>query len=532
MGGKVPNRFLGYAFCVGDLLMELDQDFNIVNADGAVKNTIGAATGSGAGSNFIDLLETKGRGLFKKSIEQLTGANRIGPLMLNVGRSDHMRELYGAFVAKLPNNPGAIFVVLSRPQRLGLNPDGSKKTLTTDQKKQGFFSALEDLFDQDPSLEDKVQVTVLDTGAVPELSSSQQNSIEAYLQSLSYGGNTASRVADDKFALVHERENEEASGASLKAAIAQKTGAEVTTATIDAREANLSQKDNMRALVFSLQQFTEDSEGFDAESIQKNCQTLIGETTERVKAFRKVLDDGAFSLVYQPIVHMKKGTTHHFEALTRFDLPDIMKSQWEMIRFAEDVGLIDDFDKAVVQRAIGKIRELIRQGGSPGIAVNLSGRSLSNPEFVLHLVSTLKGNTDLKKYLSLEITESARIEDLDALAEVVQEIRSVGFKVYLDDFGAGAAGFQYLKSLKVDAVKIDGAYIKDAINSSEDRAFLRSMVGLCKDLGITTVGEWVETKDHADLLAELGVDYGQGYYYGKPTNGLIAARVGKAAAAE
>lgn len=527
MSVKVPNRFLGYAFCVGDLLIETDGDFTIINADGAVKSTLGIDSKAGENVSFLDLLDTKGRGLIKRSVDKLTGSNRVGPLMINVGYAAHEKELFGAFMAKLPSNDNAIYIVLSRPARLGLKEQLEQARPVAEKKKE-FFASLETLFENDPDAEDKVQVTVVEAGSGEDLSKSQQSTIEQYLKSISYGGNTASRVSEDKFAVVHERDNENAQADVLAENIAESAGVEVKTATIDAAEAKLSEKDNMRALVFSLQQFTEDGEGFDINNIGENCNALISNTTERVAAFRKVLEDGAFTLVYQPIVDMKRGTTHHFEALTRFDLPPLMKTQWEMIRFAEDVGLIDDFDRAVINRAMRKIRDLLNEGGAPGIAVNVSGRSLSDPEFILDLLSTLKGNRDLKKYLSIEITESARIHDLKALGEVVEEIRSVGFKVYLDDFGAGAAGFQYLKSMKVDAVKIDGAYIKDALTSREDRAFLRSMVTLCKDLGITTVGEWVETKEHAALLKEIGVDYGQGYYYGKPTNGLMAARVAAA----
>lgn len=192
-------------------------------------------------------------------------------------------------------------------------------------------------------------------------------------------------------------------------------------------------------------------------------------------------------------------------------------------RFAEDIGLIDEFDYAVINRAIAKIRSMLKKGGSPGIAVNVSGRSLSSQGFIFELLALLRNNKDLTQYLSIEITESATIHDLDALSLVLEEVREIGFRVYLDDFGAGAAGFQYLKKLKVDALKIDGAYIRDALTSAEDRAFLRSMVGLCKDLGIVTVGEWVETQEHATLLRQMGVDYGQGYFFGKPSPNFLVA---------
>ena len=529
MSMKVPNRFLGYAFCVGDLLLELDSSFDIKHADGAVKATLGINSMTEDKTNLMDLLDVKGRGVFKRTIAQLNGANRIGPFNLNVGVDTDGKEKFSAFVAKLPSEPDSIYVVLSRRQRIGTEEVAPAPAAVMEEKKQRFFNNLEKLFEADPDLEDKLQVTVVEADEGQDLNVGQQANIEDYLSSISYAGKSASRVSDGKFAVVHEKADASTSTEAIREAVQQATGVSIGTATIDAASSNLSNKDSMKALVFSLQQFAEDSDGFDVASIEDNCESLIGETTERVKAFRKVLSDGAFSLVYQPIVHMKQQTTHHFEALTRFDLPEIMKSQWEMIRFAEDVGLIDDFDRAVVRRVIKKIRELKAQGGAPAIAVNLSGRSLSDPGFVKDLLQILEENRDISDYLSLEITESAKIMDLKSLGVTVQEIRGLDFKVYLDDFGAGAAGFQYLKSLKVDAVKIDGAYIKDALESREDRAFLRSMVMLCRELDIETVGEWIETKEHADLLRDIGVDYGQGYFYGKPTNGLMAARRAKSA---
>ena len=440
----------------------------------------------------------------------MSGSNRIGPFDLNVGVLTDGKEKFSAFVAKLPTEPDSIYVVLSRRQRIGTEENAPTPAAQMEEKKQRFFENLEKLFEADPELEDKLQVTVVEADDGQDLNTGQQANIEDYLSSISYAGKSASRVSDGKFAVVHEKSDDSTSADTIRDAVQQATGVSIGTATIDAASSNLSNKDSMKALVFSLQQFADDSDGFDVAAIEDNCETLIGETTERVKAFRKVLSEGGFSLVYQPIVHMKKQSTHHYEALTRFDLPDIMKSQWEMIRFAEDVGLIDDFDRAVVRRVIKKIRELQVQGGAPAIAVNLSGRSLSDPAFVQDLLKILEENRDISHFLSLEITESAKIMDLKSLGTSVQNIRGLGFKVYLDDFGAGAAGFQYLKSLKVDAVKIDGAYIKDALESREDRAFLRSMVMLCRELEIETVGEWIETKDHADLLKDIGVDYGQG----------------------
>lgn len=525
---KVPNRFLGYAFCVGDVLLELDQNYNIKNADGAIKQSLGMTLSSSNGVNFLDLLTDKGRGLIKSSTGLLNGANRLGPFTVSVGEEGKSKEQFAIFMAKLPTAEDRFYFVLSKPYRVGMKSGGSDSSgssiAETEAGKEEFYSRLEGLFEGNPEAEQNMQVTVVDAMKEHGFDAEQQRDLETYLQSYSVGGNHAARLSEDKYAFVHEKNGAGGRKIDYAREIQSATGVAIEAATIDASEAKLSQKDSVRAMIFSLQRFAEDEEEFDVQHIGENCSTLIGETTERVAAFRNVLAEGAFSLVYQPIVDLKKGVTHHFEALTRFDLPDMIKSQWEMIRFAEDVGLISDFDMAVLARTIHKLRELLRQGPAPGIAVNLSGRSLSDQQFILDLTSTLKGNKDLKKYLSLEITESSKIHDLDMLGEALKEIRAEGFRVYLDDFGAGAAGFQYLKKLKVDALKIDGDYVRNAIESKEDRAFLRSMVTLCKDLGIVTVGEWVETKEHAELLTAIGVDYGQGYYFGKPKTGLVSGR--------
>lgn len=517
---KVPDRFLGYAFCVGDVLMELDGNFNILSMDGAVKNTLGEVP---ANSSFLDLLSAKSKSTIESSVKMLTGANRLGPIMLSIGPDALARQEFAVFLAKLPTSADKIYMVLSRPYRLGRSDSKHAPEKKIEDKKAEFYNRLENLFDGNPEAAQNMLVTVLEAGAGQQLDDEQQREIEHYLKSFSVGGAHATILGDDKFAVVHDKTDPNAQKTDFAEEIKRATGVSLTSATIDAAEATLSDTDSLRALVFSLQSFASGQEGFDVKDIRQNCATLIGETTQRVRAFRDVLDEGRFSLVFQPIVSLSKGTTHHFEALTRFELPPMIKTQWEMIRFAEDIGLIDEFDYAVLNLTIAKIRGLLKKGGSPGIAVNVSGRSLSNQGFIFELLALLRGNKDLNQYLSLEITESATIHDLDALGLVLEEVREIGFRVYLDDFGAGAAGFQYLKKLKVDALKIDGAYIRDAVTSAEDRAFLRSMVSLCKDLGIVTVGEWVETQEHASLLREMGVDYGQGYFFGKPSPNFLVA---------
>ena len=153
-------------------------------------------------------------------------------------------------------------------------------------------------------------------------------------------------------------------------------------------------------------------------------------------------------------------------------------------------------------------------------AVNISGRSLSSPEFVRSLVELLGEFDEERKSILFEVTESAKLENLEEANRIIQALRKAGHIVCLDDFGAGVSAFQYLSALHVDLVKIDGSYVVDAISNKRSRALLKAMAGMCRDLGITTVAEMIEEEEVAVLVRDCGIDYGQGYLYGKPSTSI------------
>ena len=171
-----------------------------------------------------------------------------------------------------------------------------------------------------------------------------------------------------------------------------------------------------------------------------------------------------------------------------------------------------------------KGERIVEVGAIPAAAtatttVDATGKIVS-PGFIDNLKQLLQQNDAVRKHVMFEITESSRIENLEATNNVIQDLRSFGHKVCLDDFGAGAAAFQYLRTLQVDCVKIDGFYVQESTRSDKGKAFLRSIAMLCHDLDIETVGEMIEDEKTARYLQELGVHYGQGYLFGRPEIGL------------
>ena len=116
----------------------------------------------------------------------------------------------------------------------------------------------------------------------------------------------------------------------------------------------------------------------------------------------------------------------------------------------------------------------------------------------------------------VELTESAEIEDEDSAASTLRALRARGVPVCIDDFGAGAAAFRYLKSFPTDYVKVDGTFVQAALTSERDRSFVAAMVDLSLAVGAKVVAERIETEEEAEVMRNLGVHFGQGWLFGRP----------------
>lgn len=237
----------------------------------------------------------------------------------------------------------------------------------------------------------------------------------------------------------------------------------------------------------------------------------------KAEKFISIIRAKNFGLLFQPVINISTLDILYFESLARFKKRE---SPADIIVFAEETGVVGHLDLAVCSAVVKKLRHMRYYGGRFPISVNISGRSIESDEFVEMYTTILKNNTDISDDLFLEVTETFKIADLERANNIIQRIQALGFKVCLDDFGSGAASFQYLRELSVDTVKIDGAYIRKLGQSPRDDAMLRCVVGTCRDLGVEIIAEHVETKRQSQLLAELGISFAQGWYYGAPAPDL------------
>jgi EAL domain-containing protein (putative c-di-GMP-specific phosphodiesterase class I) len=194
----------------------------------------------------------------------------------------------------------------------------------------------------------------------------------------------------------------------------------------------------------------------------------------------------------------------------------------EFIDVAEDSGLISRLGAAVLATALRRASGWTARwrGRRFQIGVNVSARQVSDPGFASYVASELHACGLPPQWLSLELTESTLIDGNPATERTLNDLTALGVQLGLDDFGTGFSSLAYLKRFPIDFVKIDRTFTDGLGVDDNDTAIVRATIALAHSLGIRTIAEGVESEQQRDLLHELGCDYGQGYLFAKPIDGL------------
>ena len=223
------------------------------------------------------------------------------------------------------------------------------------------------------------------------------------------------------------------------------------------------------------------------------------------------LQEGRILIALQPLVHAATGEPALHEALMRLRRPNgelILPA--DLLPIAEKSGLIQMIDQRVMELSLSK---LIAEPNLR-LAINVSGQTAHGPDFCQRLRNALASAPDVAARLTIEITETCAIEDVDATTRIIAEIHRLGAKVAMDDFGAGHTSFKNLRRFAFDLIKIDGAFVQNLAHSADDRFFVRTLIDLARHVGIPVVAEWVEDAETAAILRDWGVEYLQGDFFG------------------
>jgi len=534
------DRFVAFAFSAADLMLEVAADGRIVYASGAARQLLGREPAVLIGSQLAPLIDEQDRQFLLNLLASLGVGARIEPVTVRLAApaGSEAGPLCVLGGCCLPRSEGRYYLTLSGARL----PQAETALQNKRDYQTGLLSAEDfeiragDRLKLARELGSEVKVTLLEIVGLKELAEELPperraellGDVGAFLRSKSIGGDTAGRLDGEKYSILHASAIDQDAVAETVRKLAEKAGPEPTAlkalgvrgATLDLHAKGMSDEDAASAMAFAVQRFAvQGAAGLSFRNTEESLKLLLSETVTRVRALRTVVSQQQFEMVFQPIVGLADRRLHHYEALVRFGDGG---SPFENIRLAEGVHLIGEFDLAIVQRIVDTLTEARKRGLAPEVAVNLSGHSMESSVFIAALRELLAPDPELRRQLMFEITESTQITDLVHAGNAVRQLREDGHSVCLDDFGAGAASFPYLQALEVDYVKIDGAYVK-ALQTGDrfrDRAILKGMVWLCKELGIGTVAEMVETEDQAAVLRDFGIDYGQGFLFGKPAPNL------------
>ncbi|MEC0270176.1 putative bifunctional diguanylate cyclase/phosphodiesterase [Paenibacillus anseongense] len=231
--------------------------------------------------------------------------------------------------------------------------------------------------------------------------------------------------------------------------------------------------------------------------------------------FVKALTDQQFFLEYQPRVELDSGEIKSLEALVRWNHPDQgIVGPMEFISLAEETGFIVPLGEWVIQEACRQIKQWQQKGLPPvRVAINVSAKQFLQASFVNKMKEILRENEIKPTFIEIEITESALMKNEQPIVDALKVIKEMGVFLSIDDFGTGYSSLQYLKTFKLDALKIDRSFIKDL---PRDKALTKMIISLARKLKLKVIAEGVETPEQHTWLLNSGCHQAQGYLYSKP----------------
>ncbi len=522
------DRFLAFSFASSDLFVEVAEDGLITYALGAAKGLTGVNDESLVGVNWLDLFARIDRPTLVALHAKSRPGQRCGPILVTLDH-EYGRNTKAVLTAIRMPESNMFYIALGFTSVLMARTGEMVKI--TEQKdlldKETFLHAAQEAMNLARSLNQNIDLTLID---LCDIANFRQRvgkdswkdfyeTIGGFLRSRSIDGQSAAEVAEGRFSILHDKEIDAELLAGQLAEISRQIDpqgikVEVKSKTVTSELETLSERDTAKALIYTINEFQRKGTELTIETLNTGFKAYVSANAQKVSQFKSIIKQLNFNIYFQPIVDINNGyQATHFEMLSRF-LDGGSTMEWVM--FGEDIGLAPDFDMAVLERAINYLKYK-SSGRRSRFAINISGQSIQNEHFFGKLVDKLISyRNDLADRLIIEITESSRIDNLQKAGHQIDMLRSEGFKVCLDDFGAGSASFQYLQALHVDYLKIDGQYTRRILVSERDSVMVKNLISMCRDLNIQVIAEMVEEEEQLYRLRQLGAEYAQGYLFARP----------------
>ncbi len=263
---------------------------------------------------------------------------------------------------------------------------------------------------------------------------------------------------------------------------------------------------------------------YNAKTLRHDMEVYeVGQDEDRLEKLQIISDlqealrSESLTLNFQPKIHFGKSDALHAEVLLRWEHPQKgWVSPERFIPLAEQAGLISEITNWVLDRACAQLSTWRQNGTNLHLAINLSVIDLMDQELDARIRQTLDTHNIQAEWLTLEVTESAAMQDLTMALESLEKLRALGLRLAIDDFGTGQSSLAQIKRLPVNELKIDKSFVQNLEGSENDQVIVRSAIELGHNMGMTVVAEGIESDVGNELLREMACDMGQGFWISRP----------------
>ena len=278
-------------------------------------------------------------------------------------------------------------------------------------------------------------------------------------------------------------------------------------------------------LASSAKDFAKKSGGNTFQSSSKEINEMYDKRLKLESQFRKAIKNQELEMYYQPKVDLITGSIVGTEALVRWHSDDGLVFPSDFIPLAEETGMIIPMGEWCLVESFRQLKEWQESDRAPiTMSVNISAKQFDSEAFLPMLKQTVSSIGVDTSFLTLELTESLLIDNVEEKIKLLETLKEMGFKLSIDDFGTGYSSLSYLRRLPFDELKIDRSFIMEVLEHENSRAIVSTVVFLARSLNMLTVAEGVEEEGELEFLKKLGCDQFQGFLFGKavPSDELFA----------